>query len=226
MIRLILLTLLIFTSTFVNAGSKDHFYSIALSYVNSDLGKPEGILDNDSDQNSLLNNRTASGDDFRSTSTNRYGIKVTKGAFLKDTSHWLAERGIDVFGEAGLFIHPNYFVEADGRNEPSHLEMNLETFGGLALLGLKKGNFSLKGGLHISYTEAEVSYWRVDATAPNGHFESQKQVDDWSTGFVAEIEYNIFKDLFISYVHIDAIGSKNWIGISSADEISLKLRFK
>ncbi|MES9925955.1 MAG: hypothetical protein ABW152_17890 [Candidatus Thiodiazotropha endolucinida] len=226
MIRLILLTILLLTSTFVNAGQKDYFYSVSLSYVDSDLGKPEGILDTDTDFRAVEGGGTASEQEFNMDSSTRYGITVTRGAFLTEPSHWLSDFGIDVFGEIGGFIHPNYFVEGDGVNENSHFEMNLETFGFLAAIGVQKDDFSIKGGLNIANTEIEYSFWRVQADAPNGLYESHRQINDWSTGFMAEIEYRIFEDLFISFAHIDAIGSKNWTGISSANEIRVKARFR
>ncbi|MEW8494275.1 MAG: hypothetical protein AB2604_10755 [Candidatus Thiodiazotropha taylori] len=226
MIRLILSIIILLVSFPVNAGDKDHFYSISLSYVYSDLGKPEGILDGDADTAAHLDDRSTSANEFDETSTDRYGIAVTKGAFLTETSHWLASKGIDVFGEMGLFIHPGYFVEADGRYNDSHLELNMDTFGGLAMVGLRYKNFNLKGGLHISYTEAEVSYWRVDPNEPTGLYESQKQVDDWSTGYVIGISYNFLKDMFLAYRHSNGIGSVNWVGLSSAHELLLQLRFR
>jgi hypothetical protein len=225
-IRLILLTILLLSSTFVNAGSKDYFYSVSLSYVDSDLGKPEGVLDTDTDFSAVESGRTASEHEFDMSSSTRYGITVTRGAFLTEPSHWLSDFGVDVFAELGAFVHPNYFAEGDGVNEPSHFEMDMETFGGLAALGLAKNDFSIKGGLHFAYTEAEYHFWRLDDAAPNGLYESHRQLDDWSTGFMAEIEYRIFEDLFISFSHIDAIGSKNWIGISSAQQLTIKARFR
>lgn len=226
MIRLILLTILLLTSTLVNAGQKDYFYSVSLSYVDSDLGKPEGILDSDTDSRAVQSGRTASEQEFDMDSSTRYGITVTRGAFLTEPSHWLSDLGVEVFAELGGFIHPNYFVEGDGVNEPSHFEMNLETFGFIASVGLQKDDLSIKGGFNIANTEIEYSLWRVQSDAPNGLYESHRQINDWSTGFMAEIEYRIFEDLFISFAHIDGMGSKNWIGYSSANEIKIKGRFR
>ncbi|MCU7877256.1 MAG: hypothetical protein KZQ84_10735 [Candidatus Thiodiazotropha sp. (ex Lucinoma borealis)] len=225
MIRLLIATVLILSSTLVNASQREPFLGISLTGIHAGFAGTQGDLDSGPDQSQISMGNSPSTTDFKVDSTTRYGVRVFRGAYLVEDTEILGVSG-HVFSELGLFALPGYKVNGDGINLPARIEMRVDVIGIDANIGFEMGRFYVKGGLHAERGKGRVHYWEVNSGCANNLCEEKYTVTDTSAGGSIGFGYRIGK---VSYLMLERqfdYFDKNTLGNSDVTKLGIELRFK
>lgn len=192
---IITVALMIFSTALFSA---DTYYFAEGLYTQSEI-KSEAQKDNGFDDELFRRGMSTSEDLFEDQTTSRWGANVGRGY-----------RDGRFLYEASIYIDPAAEVKFKNNNfGVSHLRT--DTFGGILVGGVSLGIFDVKGGLHITFQEADYHNW---VTNERGvvTIEEHGTLKDWSSGLAFGVTANIHKNFRGGCILLKDIGDVDKTG--------------